>query len=159
MPRKNWKRVQATSLRHALELCLAYAKDKNNLGVERVADLMGIPNHWALYKYLENGRMPAILIRPFEHACGINFITQYLAHSDNNLLVRIPTGKKATGFELSELGAVINETNQLLHLFYEGKKEANEVIDSIFSVMENLAYHKGNIEKQQQPELDFENNE
>ena len=59
MRRRNWKRVNPTSLRHAMELCLDYGREKRNLSVDRVADLMGMPSKYTLYKWLENGRMPA----------------------------------------------------------------------------------------------------
>ena len=59
--KRNWKRVRPTSLLHALELCVEYARDVHNLSVERIADLMGITAD-LLYKWLSNGRLPAMLI-------------------------------------------------------------------------------------------------
>ncbi|MCU8084256.1 hypothetical protein [Shewanella sp. SM23] len=66
--RRNWEKVRANNLRHLMALCLEFAREKQNLSVDRVADLMGLPSKWTLYKWLENGRIPAVLIRPFEHA-------------------------------------------------------------------------------------------
>ena len=155
MPRKNWNRLQANSFRHATELCVDYARTNKNLSIDRIADLMGVESKWALYKWMENGRIPGILIRPFENACGIDYITRYLAHSENKLLVVIPTGKKATNKEISELGSAISETNRLLNCYHTGESEAEETISAIVSIMEDLAYHKGNIEKDNQPELEL----
>ncbi|AOE92049.1 hypothetical protein LBM341_03799 (plasmid) [Ralstonia solanacearum] len=58
--RRNWKRIRPTSLRHALELCKDYAKERHNLSVERIAESMGLADHWTLYKWFQNGRMQAI---------------------------------------------------------------------------------------------------
>lgn len=50
MSRRNWKHIQPTSLRQALELCKDHAKERHNLSVERIAERMGLADHWALYK-------------------------------------------------------------------------------------------------------------
>ena len=42
MTRRNWKRIQPTSLRNALELCKDHAKERHNLSVERIAEQMGL---------------------------------------------------------------------------------------------------------------------
>ncbi|MDO5940617.1 hypothetical protein [Burkholderia cepacia] len=76
MSRRNWKRVRPMSLRHALELCKDYAKERHNLSVERIAERMGLADHWTLYKWFQSGRMPLNLVRPFESACGIDFVTR-----------------------------------------------------------------------------------
>ena len=49
-PRRNWKRLQPTSLRNALELCKEHARERLNRSVERIADEMGITDHWTVYK-------------------------------------------------------------------------------------------------------------
>lgn len=69
-----WKRYQPTSCRDALHQCKAYAQEARNLSVERIADQMGLPDHWALYKWIESGRFPFVLIPAYESACGINQI-------------------------------------------------------------------------------------
>ncbi|MDP2549473.1 hypothetical protein Q8W24_16710, partial [Oceanobacter sp. 4_MG-2023] len=74
MAKQNWKRIQPRSLKHAMELCVDHAKAVKNLSVERIADLIGITSHYTLYKWLDEARMPALMIRPFEHACGVSFV-------------------------------------------------------------------------------------
>jgi hypothetical protein len=155
MARKSWKKVVAVSLPHAMELCLDYAKSVRNVGVDRIADQMGISSRWTVYKWIESGRIPAILIRPFEAACGINLITRYLAQTDNKLLVNIPTGKQANAKQVNELQTSLNTAISLLLNFAEGKTTENETVQSLLTAMENLAYHKKNVEKSKQPELDF----
>ncbi|WP_216820105.1 hypothetical protein, partial [Zoogloea sp. LCSB751] len=82
--------------------------------VDRVADLMGLPSKWTLYKWLENGRIPAVLIRPFEHACGADYMTLYIAASSNRLVVDIPSGRKATNAEVNELQCSFSDAMGLL---------------------------------------------
>ena len=42
MSRRNWKTLQPTSLREAMELCKDHARERLNKGVERIADDMGV---------------------------------------------------------------------------------------------------------------------
>jgi len=155
MRRRNWKRVHPSSLRHAMELCLDYGREKQNLSVDRVSDLMGMPSKWVLYKWMENGRMPAVMIRPFEHACGATFVTQYIGASAQKLLIDIPTGKTATQDDLLDLQSVLNDAVGLLAKFYRGAVEADEVIGGVTQAMGQLAGHRGNVEKAKSPELEL----
>ncbi|PHS48788.1 MAG: hypothetical protein COB05_04575 [Marinobacter sp.] len=153
MARRNWKHERAISLRRGMELNVQYAREKQNRSVDRIADLMGMPSHFTLYKYLESGRMPAILIPAFENACGAHFVTQYLAQSANRMLVEIPTGRNATHKELNEVSAYTNQVMGMLIDFYEGRCEQKEVEDALTTLIEDLAHQRGNVIKHQQPEL------
>jgi len=156
MKRLIWKNRQPTSLRHGMELCLEYARFKHNRSVGRVADLMGLANPWSLYKWMENGRLPSVLIRPFETACGIDYVTRFIAHSAHKLLVDIPTGRKATSKDVNALQASFTNAVGLLLKFYEERQEVDETLSSLYQVMEQLALHQGQVEKFKQPELDLE---
>lgn len=136
-----------------MELCLAYARERRRLSVDRVADLMGLPSRWSIYKWLENGRLPATLIPPFEHACGVDFVTQYLAHSKHKLLVDIPTGRQATEMELHELQGAFGEALGLLIKVYHGAVEPDQASAALNRLMGGLAWHRENIAKSQTPEL------
>jgi hypothetical protein len=94
MPGRNWKRVAPTTLSNAIELCIEFAKEKHNRSVDRIAELIGLANKYTLYKWIESGKLPAISIRPFEHACGCDFVTRYLAHSAHKLLIDIPSAAR-----------------------------------------------------------------
>ena len=155
MARNNWKHRQPGTLRQAMEWCLEYARVKHNRSVDHVADLMGQSNKWVLYKWLESGRMPAVLIRPFENACGIDYVTRYIGHSGHKLLIDIPNGKRATGKDINSLQSSFAESVSLLLKFYEGESEADETIAALLTTMEQLAWHRGTIERHKQPELDF----
>jgi len=156
MRRKYWKDRQPSSLRHGMELCLEFARFKHNRSVDQVADMMGLANKWTLYKWLENGRLPSILIRPFETACGIDYVTRYIAHSDHKLLIPIPTGRKATSRDGNTLQASFTDAVSLLLKFYEDRQAVDETLSSLYLVMEQLALHQGQVEKFKQPELDLE---
>lgn len=153
MAPRSWKKIQPNSLRHAMELCLEHARVKRNLSVDRIADNMGLASKWTLYKWLENGRMPAILIRPFEHACGIEFMTQYLATSGHKLVIAIPAGRKANSTDVNELQGTFSEAMAHLIRFYQGKSEAEETLGSLTQIMSDIAWHRENVSKTLTPEL------
>lgn len=153
MAKRNWKRVRPTSLRNAMELCKDYAKSVHNLSVEQIAERMGLPDHWALYKWLASGRMPAILIRTFEHACGCHYVTQWITSSAHKLMIDIPKGKRASDADLNELQASITDAVGKLIRFYSGMAEADETVAGLTDVMASLAYHRQNVALQATPEL------
>lgn len=152
MTKRNWKKVRPQSLRRAMELCLEHARERH-LSVDRVAELMGLSSKWALYKWLESGRMPAVLIRPFEHACGIDLVTQYLAYSAHKLLVDIPDGHRARDTEINDLQGSFHAAVGALIQFYQGNADASEALAEIHTVMSDLAFHRENVAKAQAPEL------
>lgn len=156
MTRRNWKRIQPTGLRHALELCKDHARERLNRSVERIAEEMGVTDHWSVYKWIQSGRIPANLIRPFETACGIDYVTRWLASSEGRLLIDIPTGRKADPVEMVALQGVVHEAVGQLLKFYAGQTPADETLAAIQQAIEGLAWHRGNVEKHAQPELDFQ---
>ena len=156
MSRRNWKRIQPTSLRHALELCKDHAKERNNLSVERIAERMGLTDHWTVYKWIQTGRIPANMIRPYEVACGIDYVTRWLAASSGRLLIDIPTGRNASAADMQALQELLNTAVGQLLQFYGGKSPAADTLAAIQQAMEGLAWHRRNVEKHSQPELDFQ---
>ena len=155
MSRRAWNKLRPTSLRHAMELCLEYAKAVHNRGVERVAELMGLTSHWVLYKWMESGRMPANLIRSFEFACGCDYVTRWIAHSDHKLLIDIPTGRRATTADLNALQLALNEATGALLRFAQDQVDAQEVLGTVTAALESLAREYHEVAKHAQPELDF----
>lgn len=156
MKGRNWKRAIPTSLRHALELCKDHARERHNLSVERIAERMGLPDHWAVYKWIQTGRIPANLIPAYEAVCGINFVTRWLAAAAGMLVIAPPTGRDATAADMQVLQELLNTAVGQLLQFYAGKAQAPEALASIQQAMEGLAWHRGNVEKHAQPELDFQ---
>lgn len=153
MARRNSLRGNPISVRHAMELCVHHAKVKRNLNVDRIVDLMGESSTSTVYKWLESGRMPVVKLRAFEHVCGADYVTRYLAHSNNKLLLDMPTGRKAEHRELNELSMTAHQVIGMLIGFYDGQQTADETIGALTMLMEDLAHQHGNVAKHQQPEL------
>ena len=138
-----------------MELSLEFARERHNRSVERVADSMGAASHWVVYKWMESARLPAVLIRPFETACGIDFVTRYLAISGHRLVIDIPTGRNATGQETQELQEVLTAAVGLLLKFYGKRADREETAAALMEAIEALAWHHGNVQRNDEPELDF----
>lgn len=155
MIRKIGKNSRPTSLRHALELCKDFAKTNHNRSVDNIADLIGLDDKFRIYKWIQSGAIPANMIRPYEHACGCDFVTRYLAHSAHKLLIDIPIGRKAADHDMHRLQTSFNEAVGALLAFSENKASATDTIAAITETMEELAWHRGNVEKTNQPEFDF----
>ncbi len=158
MPSRNCKHPPQ-SLQQALEACLNHARTKHRQSIERIAADMGLANHWNLYKWVESGRLPAVLIRPFELACRCNFVTRFLAHSSHHLVIDIPTGKLPAASDLQTVQAAANDAMSALIGFAAGKVDSLAVIDAVTAAMEHLAYQRENVKHTSQPELELEGDE
>lgn len=152
---KNWKRVQPRSLREALELCKDHALAVHHRSVERIAELAGEESHWTVYGWLRDGSIPGKKIMAYQHACGCDFITRWMANTSGKLLIDIPTGRKARPTEIPALYQKFSDVTAALAGFYEGDAEAQETISRITELMEGLAWHRANVEKHVQPEFEF----
>jgi hypothetical protein len=155
MAKRNWKRATPRSLRHGMELCLGFAKERKNLNVDRIADLMGVSSKWTLYKWLENASMPVKLVAPFENACGCHFMTQYQATSAHKLLIDIPSSKPAKEEDLLALQTGFNEAVNVLASFYKGTEEASVTLAELTRHMTEIAAHRARVEKVAEPELEL----
>ena len=153
MSRRRWKNRVPTNLRQAMEWCKEFARQERNLSVEGIAADMGLADHWVLYKWLQNGRMPAVLIPAYESTCGIDFVSRWLAATRGRLVVDIPTGKACGAEEVMVLQGEVQGAIKALVDFYNGKQEAPETLAQVQSAMQGLAYHHRNVEQHQTPEL------
>jgi hypothetical protein len=153
---RNWKRTVATSLCHAMELCLEHAREKHNRSVDRIAELIGLANKYTLYKWVESGKLPAIQVRPFEHACGCDFVTKYLGHAAGKLVVDIPVGRVADPSDVNRVQESCVAAVGALIAFYDGKRTPEQTIAAVTVAMEDLAWHRLNAVKVAAPELDFD---
>lgn len=156
MNRRNWKRVHPNSLVEALRLCKEYAQEKSNLSIERIADRMGA-SHDSLYKWLATGRLPAILIPAFEHACGCHFASCWLAITAGKLVIDMPSGRSGSTTSMVELNTGFAEALQLLSTFYAtpASSDTAEVIAALTAHLQEVAYHQANVAQHSTPELDF----
>lgn len=156
MRRRNWKTAQPSSLRQALEWSLEHARERLNLSVERIAERMGIDNHWKLYKWVTNGSMPTVLIPAFEHVCGINLISRWLAAGSGKLLIDLPTGRDCSSQDVQLLQSVLHDATGALIDFYSGKHDnVEQTIAAVHVGIEMLAWHRGNVQQHAHPQLDL----
>jgi len=147
-------RKRASSLPQAMELCLEHARSRHNRSVDQVADLMGLPQKWSLYKWMANGRIPGNLIPPFEHACGADYVSRYLACSGRpRILIELPRGAKPDSAEISRLQIESGQATALLARFYEGKVGHAETLDALDQVLRGFAWHERNVRRHHAPEL------
>ncbi len=156
MTRRNWKRVRPNSLVEALRLCKEYAQERQNLSIERIADRMGA-THDSLYKWLATGRLPAILIPAYEHACGCAFASEWLATSAGKLVIDMPTGRKVGTADLLAVNSSCAAALQLLTAFYADPTAADTdaTLAALRGHLEQVAYHHHNVARYAAPELEF----
>lgn len=157
MIRRDWKHLRATSLVHALRLCKEYAQAKQQLSVERIADRMGA-THDSLYKWLGTGRMPAILVPAFEHACGCHYASDFLAATPGRMVIDMPNGRKASKTELLDMNSSWAEALQLMTAFYADPTavDAEKTLAALHQHMEQVAFHHANVARYATPQLEFE---
>lgn len=151
-----WKTLRPTSLRDSLTACKDFALFKYNLGVERIAERMGLTDQWILYKYLSNGRMPAVLIPVYEHVCGAHYVTQWLAASAGQLLIDMPTGRGCNPTDMQALQELLHTATGELMKFYGGSSEVEDTLAAIKNALEGLGWHHGNVTQHSQPQLEIQ---
>ncbi len=156
MTRMNWKRVRPTSLVHAMRLCKDFAAERHNLSVERIADRMGVTVD-SLYKWLASGRMPANLVPPYELACGIDFVSSWLATTAGKLVINMPTGRKVTTSDVITINTGWASAMQLLSAFYAdpARVDTEATLAALRSHMEHVAFHQHNVAQYEAPQLEL----
>jgi hypothetical protein len=154
MPRF-YNRKVPTSFTEALRMCKDYAKTNKNLSVERIADEMGL-TAVRLYQHLESGDMPFNRVRSFQRACGCNYVTQYMAHGDDCVLIKIPNGKKMSDEQMLNINSSFHKALSHLTSFYQNAANPELVVAALTDHMATTAWHRANVEKHLQPELDFD---
>ena len=155
MARTNWKCIVPHNMNHAIQLCKQHALDNKNMSVARIADHLAITTD-TLYKWLGNGRIPANHVFAYEQACGISFITEYLAHGQGYLLVKAPTGRKAEHKDLNKLQLYMAQVAAKIIEANEGDCTAQDAIDHIKVLMQDLAYQQKNVAAVQVPQTQFD---
>jgi hypothetical protein len=155
MNKINWRNVRPTNIQDAFQWCIRYAKQKRNISVESIADVMGV-NHWTLYKWIGEADMPAKLIRGFENACGIDYVSRWTVESAGKMVIDIPRGRKCDGLEIHNLQTDYHTAVGLLMSFYTDLTGLDETLASLQNALEQTAWHQGNVKKYRQPELPFD---
>jgi hypothetical protein len=154
MTKTYWKRIVPHSMVKALNLTKEHGKQKNNLSVQRIADQLGASDA-CLYKWLGDATMPVNKVIAFEDVCGMPFITQYLAHSQGYLLVPAPTGRKAQHKDLNELQLYMAKVVAKIIEVNQDECTAQEAIDAIKVLMQDLAFQQRNVAVTDMPQEEF----
>lgn len=154
MRNRRWKSVRPASLSEAFELCIEFAAEHRR-PVKVLADLLGVEVK-TLYRWLAETSMPLNRVRQFETFCGASFVSEYLclAHG-NKVVVEIPTGKKAGVVEVAQVQANAAAAMALLARFYVDGLGAEETLSAMTSTLSEFAYHRQNVMKTWEPELEL----
>ena len=155
MAKRNWKKHRSTSLTSAIRDCKDFALDVHGRSVAHLADLSGQTED-SIYKWMSSGRLPAIVIKPFELACGCSFITDFLAASGDRLVIDMPKGRTVGQSDLVELNTTFAQAFKLLNDFYNGKADQEETQAAIKLHLEQFAWHHHNVATHANPELEFD---
>ena len=152
---RHWNSLRPTGLRESMDACKDHAAAMLNKSVQKIADDMGVSDHWSLYKWFQNGRMPVNLVRPFELACGQDYVTRWLAASSGKLTIDIPTGRKLQPTDITDLHERFAESVNLLSEFYANRANPDEVLAALTAHMEHVAWHRQNVAQHSQPQLEL----
>jgi len=154
MTRRNSNPVP-TSLRAAFEADKAHALRRHRLNVERLAELLGTTPA-TLYKWLETDSMPIRALIAWQHLTGSNHVVRYLASREAAVVIQIPTGRTPDADDVHALQATLNGAVGALLDFIAGKADREQCMGKLSTGLESLAWHRANVEKAGQPELEFE---
>jgi len=151
----NWKRVKPLDLKDALAWCTRYAKAKHNRSVDQIADLMGVKK-WTLYKWIEEADLPLRLLKSFEHACGIDYVSRWQVESNGKLIIEVAIGKKCGPRDINDLQKAYTDTVSKLLGFYDDLADVETTLAAMQTALEQTSWHRSNVEKYRQPELPFD---
>ena len=151
-----WKHRVPAALKAALDECLSFALEAHNRSVDRVAELVGLDSKWVLYKWIGETRMPINMVAPFEHACGIDLVSRFMAANTGKLVIPLACGRASTPGDINHLQCDTTEAIRALLEFYAGRESAEVTQAAILTAMQDLGWHHANVGKHEQPEFDFQ---
>ena len=99
--------------------------------------------------------MPLVLLRPYELACGVDYVTRWMAASNGRMLVQIATGRKLAHADIVELHEHFARAIQLLTGYYAKPGDPATVLAALTTHMEHVAWHRQNVAQHINPELDL----
>lgn len=143
-----------TSLRAAFEADKTRALKRSRLNVERLAELLGTTPA-TLYKWIETDSMPIRLLPAWQHLTGSNQVVRYLASREGAVVIQIPPGRDVTPEDIHALQRVLTAAPAALLDLRAGRISRDECLAALTGGMESLAWHRANVERQDQPELEF----
>lgn len=153
MTRRNSNPVP-TSMRAAFEADKAHALKRRRLNIERLAELLGTTPA-TLYKWIETDSMPVRVLIAWQHLTGSNHVIRYLASREGAVVIQIPPGRDVTAEDIHDLQMVLSAAPGALLRLKKGEITRDECLGALTSGMESLAWHRANVEKSDQPELEL----
>ncbi|WP_374557849.1 hypothetical protein [Aquitalea pelogenes] len=148
------KSRRPTSLAEAFDLDEANALKAYRRPRKQMEELMGT-NRSTYARWVSDCEMPAGRLLQFSVLCGSANVIEYLAIACGKLVVSIPTGKKAKASDLGEMQANFGKAVMLLEQFYRGQSDLSETLGVLNEVLSQVAYHRENVIKTGQPELEL----
>lgn len=106
-------------------------------------------------RWMNDLELPLGKLLQWSEFCGSTHTIEYLALAAGKLVIDIPTGRTMASHDIHALQTVLNEAVGQILNFAAGKADAPTALAAIQTGMASLAWHKVNIEKHQQPELEF----
>lgn len=143
-----------TSLRAAFEADKGHALRHKRLTIERLAELLGTTPA-TLYKWLETDAMPVRVLVGWQHLTGAANVVRYLASREGGVVIQIPTGRAPSSDDVHILQATLNGAIGALLEFMQGKADREACMGKLSTGLESLAWHRANVEKSDQPELEL----
>lgn len=153
MSRRIWNRVP-TSLPAAFEQDKVHGKQHRQMSVERLAELQAVSTS-RLYKWMEDADMPVNRLACWMHGTGGRAVIRYLCAQAGGLFVPIPSGRAPSLVELNDLQQAQVAAMQALCSYAANKADRDETLATLQAALEGLAWHRANVEKTPQPELDL----
>ncbi|WP_153117397.1 hypothetical protein [Rhodocyclus tenuis] len=145
----------ATSLRTAFEQDKRTAIIEHRRGIERIAELMNNVKPATLYDWIDEVRMPVHALPAWEHATGGSSVMRYLSSQGGRLLIDIPRGRALVTCDVQGLQRVTHEAIGTLLKFSEGEATADDAMAALLHAMGALAWHRENVRRASQPELEL----
>ncbi|MCK9987626.1 MAG: hypothetical protein AzoDbin1_04098 [Azoarcus sp.] len=153
MSRRNSSPVPS-SLRAAFEADKTHAFRSRRLNVERLAELLGATPA-TLYKWIETETMPAKVLIGWQHLTGASNVVRYLASREGAVVIAVPSGHMASTDDVHALQTTLNEAVGALLEFMRGTLDRDTTLGRLGAGLESLAWHRANVDKSDQPELEF----
>lgn len=144
-----------SSLRAAFEADKVHALRHRRLSIERLAELMNTTPA-TLYKWIEAETMPARALIAWQHLTGSSNVVRYLAACESAVVVSIPAGRRTNAEDVNALQATLTTAVGALLAFMSGGEDRDSTLGKLGAGLEGLAWHRENVRKSIQPELNLE---
>lgn len=154
MSRRNSNPVP-TSLRAAFEADKTRALKRRRLNVERLAELLGTTPA-TLYKWIETESMPVRALIAWQHLTGSNHVVRYLASREGAVVIQIPPGRDVSAEDINDLQRALGAAPVALLDLKAGRISRDDCTAALTGGMESLAWHRANVERHEQPELELQ---